>query len=95
MKTMDIYSSALTEEEKAEILGKEPTVLSYKLSDYDYKTTNKPRILSGLRRLDYMLKGFELGCITLWSGSTNSRKDYNANATCKRNSKARQQSILL
>ena len=28
----------------------------------------KPRILSGIKKLDYMLKGFELGCITLWSG---------------------------
>lgn len=82
MKTMDIYSSALTEEEKTEILGKKPTVLSYKLSDYDYKTTNKPRILSGLRRLDYMLKGFELGCITLWSGVTNSRKNNYVDITC-------------
>lgn len=95
MKTMDIYSSALTEEEKAEILGREPTVLSYKLTDYEYNTTNKPRILSGLKLLDYMLKGFELGCITLWSGSTNSRKDYNVDTTCKRNCKARQQGILL
>lgn len=85
MKTRDIYSAALTEEEITEILGKEPTVLSYKLNDYEYNTNNKPRILSGLKRLDYMLKGFELGCITLWSGVTNSRKDNNANITCKRN----------
>lgn len=74
MKTMDMYSSILSEKEQAEILGREPTILSYKLIDYDYNKDSKPRILSGLRKLDYMLKGFELGCITLWSGSTNSGK---------------------
>lgn len=71
MKEREIFYNKLTDEEKAEILGTQPTKLFYKFNDYEYKTTSKPRILSGIKKLDYMLKGFELGCITLWSGSTN------------------------
>ena len=71
MKERELISSLLTSEEKREILQKEPTNLYYKFADYEYNTELKPRILSGLKRLDYMLKGFELGCITLWSGITN------------------------
>ena len=71
MKEREIYSNLLSEEEKKEILQKQPTQLFYKFSDYEYNTNLKPRIISGMNRLDYMLKGFELGCITLWSGVTN------------------------
>ena len=74
MKERELFSSLLSNEEKKEILQAEPTNLYYKFSDYEYNTNLKPRILSGLKRLDYMLKGFELGCITLWSGVTNAGK---------------------
>ena len=71
MKERELISSLLTDQEKKEILKAEPTKLMYKFSDYEYNTNLKQRIVSGLNRLDYMLKGFELGCITLWSGVTN------------------------
>ena len=74
MKEREEFFDGLTDKEKEEILGRPPTKLFYKFSDYEYKTTSKERILSGIKRLDYMLKGFELGCITLWSGATNSGK---------------------
>ena len=67
------------------ILGESPTKLIYKFNDFEYRAVSKPRILSGLKKLDYMLKGFELGCITLWSGLTNSRKKYIINSSYKRN----------
>lgn len=68
MKERELFSSSLSDEEKRKILNEEPIKLYYKFSDYEYKNTSKPRILSGIKPLDYMLKGFELGCITLWSG---------------------------
>ena len=48
--------------------------LYYKFGDYEYKTTPKDRVLSGIRDLDYLTKGFELGCVTLWTGVTNAGK---------------------
>lgn len=48
--------------------------LYYKFSDYEYNTNCKERILSGIENLDYMIKGFELGCITIWTGQTNAGK---------------------
>lgn len=66
---------SISENDKKEILGKEPTKsLYYKFGDYTYKRTAKERILSSVRELDYLTKGFELGCITLWTGLTNSGK---------------------
>ena len=50
--------------------------LYYKFSDYEYNTNSKERILSGIEHLDYMIKGFELGCITIWTGQTNAREKY-------------------
>lgn len=65
----------MTEDEKAKILGKKPTVeLFYRLDDYKYSNTPKSRILSGIRELDYDTKGFEMGCITIWTGFTNAGK---------------------
>lgn len=74
MKEREQYYNGLSDDEISSILGKPPTKLFYKFSDYKYKTESKPRILSGIKKLDYMLKGFELGCITLWSGATNAGK---------------------
>lgn len=71
MKEREIFANNLSDNEIAELLGKKPTKLFYKFSDFEYNNQSKPRILSGIKRLDYMLKGFELGCITLWSGGTN------------------------
>lgn len=85
MKEREKFAELLTDEEKREILQKEPTKLCYKFSDYTYNTNVKPRILSGLKRLDYMLKGFELGCITLWSGVTNGREDNHTYVSSKGN----------
>ena len=65
----------MTDEEKSKILGKEviPT-LYYRLDDYKYSNTSKDRVLSGIRELDYNTKGFEMGCITIWTGFTNAGK---------------------
>lgn len=65
----------MTEEEKAKILGDKPIPeLFYRLDDYIYSNTPKQRILSGIRELDYDIKGFEMGCITIWTGFTNAGK---------------------
>ena len=48
--------------------------LYYKFSDYKYNTSSKERVLSGIEDLDYLIKGFELGCITIWTGGTNAGK---------------------
>ena len=65
----------MTEEEKAKILGKKPTPeLFYRLDDYSYSDISKNRVLSGIRELDYDIKGFEMGCITIWTGFTNAGK---------------------
>lgn len=45
--------------------------LFYRLDDYKYTTTSKDRVLSKIRELDYNTKGFEMGCITIWTGFTN------------------------
>ena len=74
MKDSDEYYNNLSDEEMQQILGRPPLKLFYKFNDYNYKTYSKERILSGIKELDYMLKGFELGCITLWSGATNCGK---------------------
>ena len=65
----------MTDDEKKKILGKEviPT-LYYRLDDYKYSNTSKDRVLSGIRELDYNTKGFEMGCITIWTGFTNAGK---------------------
>lgn len=89
MKEREEYFNGLTDEEIESMLGKSPTKLFYKFSDYKYNTVSKPRILSGIKKLDYMLKGFELGCITLWSGATNARQKYTTYAYYKRNNKTR------
>lgn len=65
----------MTEEEKTKVLGKKPTPeLFYRLDDYQYSNTPKKRVLSGIRELDYDTKGFEMGCITIWTGFTNAGK---------------------
>lgn len=48
--------------------------LFYRLDDYKYMDTTKNRVLSGIRELDYNTKGFEMGCITIWTGFTNAGK---------------------
>lgn len=45
--------------------------LFYRLDDYKYTTVSKDRVLSKIRELDYNTKGFEMGCITIWTGFTN------------------------
>ena len=65
----------LTQEEKLKLLGKKPEPpLYYKFGDYKYNTNSKERVLSGISDLDYLIKGFELGCVTIWTGSTNAGK---------------------
>jgi len=66
----------LTKEQQAELNGgKQPQPpLYYKFGDYKYNTDSKERVLSGIYDLDYLTKGFELGCITIWTGGTNAGK---------------------
>lgn len=65
----------LTKEQQAEILNRVPTPqLYYKFGDYKYNTNSKERVLSGINRLDELTKGFEMGCITIWTGLTNAGK---------------------
>ena len=59
----------LSEEDRRAVLGEAITPpLYYKMGDYEYNTQSKERILSGINRLDELIKGFELGCITIWTG---------------------------
>jgi twinkle protein len=46
----------------------------YRMDDYNYSNVSKERVLSNLSELDYCTKGFELGCITIWTGFTNAGK---------------------
>lgn len=65
----------MTNAEQTQLLGKpaqEP--LYYGFDEYEYKTISKSRVLSGINRLDELLKGFEMGCITIWTGLTNAGK---------------------
>lgn len=65
----------MTEEEKKKILGKTPTPpLYYKFNDYQYNDKSKERVLSKIDDLDYLTSGFELGCVTIWTGQTNAGK---------------------
>lgn len=48
--------------------------LFYRLDDYKYTTISKDRVLAKIRELDYNTKGFEMGCITIWTGFTNAGK---------------------
>lgn len=66
----------MTSEKKRELVGKQQIQppLYYAFEDYEYKTTSKERVLSGINRLDELLKGFEMGCITIWTGLTNAGK---------------------
>lgn len=48
--------------------------LVYRLDDYKYMTAPKDRVLAKIRELDYNIKGFEMGCITIWTGFTNAGK---------------------
>lgn len=65
----------MTQDEVRQLLGKEPQQpLYYKFGDYKYNTNSKERVLSGINELDALTKGFELGCITIWTGGTNAGK---------------------
>lgn len=70
-----IKLQGLTKEQQSELLGRNPQPpLYYKFGDYDYNTNSKERVLSGINRLDELTKGFEMGCITIWTGLTNAGK---------------------
>ena len=70
-----MFEQTLTKQEQTELLGKEPTPPLYHLfKEYEYNTNSKERVLSGINELDYLIKGFELGCITIWTGGTNAGK---------------------
>ena len=65
----------ITNQDKEMILGKSAVPpLYYRFGDYKYNTESKERVLSGIRSLDYLTKGFEMGCITIWTGQTNAGK---------------------
>lgn len=65
----------MTENERKAILGKtEVKEMYYRLDDIKYTTVSKARTLSGIEDLDYNTSGFEMGCITIWTGLTNAGK---------------------
>lgn len=65
----------MNEELKRNLLNEKAVPpLYYKLSDYGYNNKGKERVLSGISELDYLTSGFEMGCITIWTGQTNSGK---------------------
>lgn len=65
----------ISEKDKKELLERTPVEkLYYKFGEYEYNTKSKERVLSGIEDLDYLTKGFELGCITIWTGGTNAGK---------------------
>lgn len=65
----------MTENERKSILGKtEVKEMYYRLDDIKYTTVPKARTLSGIEELDYNTSGFEMGCITIWTGLTNAGK---------------------
>lgn len=65
----------MTENERKAILGKtEVKEMYYRLDDIKYTTVPKARTLSGIEELDYNTSGFEMGCITIWTGLTNAGK---------------------
>ena len=74
MQKEGLYDNLLNEKEKQEILGKKQTKLFYQFGEFEYSTQSKERILSGIKQLDYLIKGFELGCVTIWTGFTNAGK---------------------
>lgn len=39
--------------------------------DFEYQTKAKKRVLSKFSSLDYLTKGFEMGCVTVWTGVSN------------------------
>lgn len=47
--------------------------LYYWFNDFGYKK-DRERVLSGIEELDYDCSGFEMGCITIWTGFTNAGK---------------------
>lgn len=86
----------MTEEEKAKILGKPVTPeLYYRLDDYKYLDTPKDRVLSGINDLDYCIKGFEMGCITIWTGFTNAGKTTVMTMLAKKTIDQRRKNIFL
>lgn len=66
----------LTDKEKKELLKTDKLVdpLYYDFGDFEYNTKSKERTLSGIGALDWLVSGFEMGCITIWTGLTNSGK---------------------
>ena len=65
----------MTENERKAILGKtEVKEMYYRLDDIKYTTVSKARTLSGIEELDYNTSGFEMGCVTIWTGLTNAGK---------------------
>lgn len=90
-----MFEQNLTKQEQTELLGKEPTEpLYYMFGEYQYNTNSKERVLSGIRELDYLINGFELGCITIWTGGTNARKDYSNDNDYEANNSTGRKSFL-
>ena len=73
-----IYLQSFTDKEMTELGGIKKEQLTpktyYKFSSFEYKTDGKERVLSGIEHLDYLTSGFEMGCITIWTGQTNAGK---------------------
>ena len=68
------FGEILNEQEQELILGQKPTQkLYFSFSDFNYNDKPKQRALSGIKELDYLLKGFEMCGVTIWTGVTNAR----------------------
>lgn len=55
-------------------MEEKPQKYYYRFDEFDYNTNEKKRTVSGIRELDYLIKGFEMGCITIWTGLSNAGK---------------------
>jgi len=52
-------------------MANEQTKGYYDFNDFEYQTKAKERVLSGFPLLDKLTKGFEMGCVTVWTGVSN------------------------
>lgn len=55
-------------------MEEKPKKYYYRFDEFEYNTAEKKRTVSGIRELDYLTKGFEMGCITIWTGLSNAGK---------------------
>lgn len=82
--TTDVYNPTVKNEYIVKEISKQEIIdldmkdcekkLYYTFNEFGYDTNSKDRLLTGIKQLDYMIKGFELGCVSLWTSATNGGK---------------------